>query len=253
MKSFFVVILVLVIIAGLVVGGGYVVLNFGSKADVKWAESDLDSMVSKSGVSVKNIDELNVENIARGSYKTSGSMDIDTSFTSEEFTAMVASANDEKGPLKDFKINFMDDDQLELSFSLPKDIDELIKEAGILDSLKKNDVRFIMLSMARGGTLSLTQMVVERLSGLVGGKPIYAKGTLKKAGINSVHVKIDAIKVGLIPLDRATIDTVEEITEDFVNTFLASSNAFTLEELRIEDGKLYYKGTLPKEIEGIAD
>lgn len=37
---------------------------------------------------------------------------------------------------------------------------------------------------------------------------------------------------------------------DISDTVLSSTNGFTIEELRVEDGALYYKGTLPAEIQG---
>jgi len=38
----------------------------------------------------------------------------------------------------------------------------------------------------------------------------------------------------------------------FVNRFITNSNGFSIEELRVEEGELYFKGTLPEEINGIA-
>ncbi len=44
------------------------------------------------------------------------------------------------------------------------------------------------------------------------------------------------------------ISKAEAGTIQFVNALITSDNGFSIEELRVEDGKLYYKGTLPAEI-----
>ena len=251
MKAFFKFIVVLVVIALIVAGAGYAVLSFGRKANVDWEQQDLDSMMSKTGVKVSNVSDLTVENVSSGNFKVKGTRQVDTSLTSEEFSAMVASANDESGALKDFRINFLDDGELELSFKLPPNISEILEDWGVLDLLTKNDPGFTLLSITGGSVISLTDSLIKYLSNLVENKPIYARGTLEKTGYNQVSVSIEEIRVGFIPLNRSTVDTVEEKTELFVNTFITSQNGFRIEELRIENGKIYYKGTLPSEIEGI--
>jgi len=246
--KFIAVLIIIVVILG---GAGYLLLNLGRSVDVEWTQEDLDSLVSKIGVDVKGLENLSVENIARNSYRTSGVNQVDAAITSEEFSAMVAAANDESGPLRDFKVNFMEDGELEMSFKLSPDIAELIEEAGILEDVELQSVGANYLNMTSVGSLSLTQQLVEYLSQAANNKPIYAKGTLERSGYNNVDVRIDEIRVGIVPLDRATVDLIEEKTEFFVNNFLSSDNGFRLEELRIDDGKLYYKGTLPEEITGI--
>ena len=246
--KFLAVLIILVVILG---GAGYLLLNLGRSVNVDWTQDDLDSLVSKTGVDVSGIENLNVENIARNSYTTSGVDQVDTAISSEEFSAMVAAANDETGPLRDFKVNFMDDGELEMSFKLSPEIAELIEEAGIFEEIELQSSGVSFLNMTSSGNLSLTQKLVEYLSQAVNNKPIYAKGILERSGYNTVKVKIEEIKVGFVPLDRSTLDLIEEKTEYFVNNFLSSDNGFKLEELRIDDGKLYYKGTLPKEITGI--
>lgn len=251
MKAFLKFLIILIVIVAILAGAVYVVLNFGKKVDVHWTQDDLKSWYYKTGTIVENINDLNVENIARGEYSTRGTREVDTYLTSEEFSAFVASANDEKGPLKEFKVRFSENDQFEIGFKLPPDIEALIEEAGILDVIRSKNVSVVFLSLMKGTMISLTERLVDYLAGVVSNKPIYAKGTLTKSGMNEVSVNIESVRVGSVPLNRETLDLIEEKTEFFVNTFISSTNGFRIDELRIEDGKLYYKGTLPQEIEGI--
>lgn len=51
-------------------------------------------------------------------------------------------------------------------------------------------------------------------------------------------------------MSAEVVARVETEVVNFVNRVLSSTNGFTIEELRVEDGALYYKGTLPAEIQG---
>jgi hypothetical protein len=251
MRGFLKFLVVLIVIVVIIAGIGYVVLNFGSKVDTEWTQTDLESLIGKTEANADNISDLTIVNIANGKYTVSGSNSVDTSFTDAEISAMVASANDESGPVRDFKIAFTDGDQVEMSFKLSPNVSEMMKEEGFLDTLRVNTPGLIMLSLVKGNVISLTETLVNYLMELVDNKPIYASGTLIKSDSNHVSVDIVTLKVGSLPLPESTIDTVEEKTEIFVNTFITSENGFRIDELRVEDGALYYRGTLPSEIEGI--
>jgi hypothetical protein len=59
------------------------------------------------------------------------------------------------------------------------------------------------------------------------------------------------LKVGQIPMSNEVIEKVEYETLRFVNGLLSDVNGISIEELRVENGELYYKGTLPSEIKGV--
>jgi hypothetical protein len=98
----------------------------------------------------------------------------------------------------------------------------------------------------------LTNFVVDYITSVAANKPVYASGELTKTSNNSINVRIDSLKVGRINMNEKVISRVELEVTAFVNRFITSANGFSIEELRVEEGKLYFKGTLPEEINGTA-
>jgi hypothetical protein len=82
----------------------------------------------------------------------------------------------------------------------------------------------------------------------VGGKPVYANGYLRRTSGNTVEIKITELKVGAISMSPEIISRTEYEVGIIVNGLFAPNHGFNIQELRIENGQMYYKGTVPSEI-----
>ncbi len=239
-------IFILMIIVAVLAGAAFYMLGSSNNVDVEISDDAYQSAVTKTGVNFDSINTLNLINLANNDFKTTGTIQVDESFTENELSSVISRANEGNGPIRDIRIKLLDDNKGELSFSIS---DEL---AGYLNDLDLNlQLPFSALT-GSSAYLAQTIPVGKYLSSLVNGKSIYAKGRLERTSPNSVDISIEAISVGKIPLPRATIDTIEYEVIKFVNTIISKENGFNIEELRVDEGKLYYKGTLPAEVEGIS-
>ena len=246
MKKVLVGLLVVIIIA---VAGVYVALNTGKKVDVTWNEADYDSAMQKSGVQIADIREVNLITLAKNDYAATGEVPVDASFTNSEMSAIIDKANAEGGPISDFKVAFIGDQKGEMSFKLTENFIDFIKEQNmILLPSDKMASGFWYASVA--STSSISDTVVNFITNVAANKPVYASGTLARTTDKSVSIHIESLKVGQITMSAEVVARVEEEVLQFVNTVLASTEGFEIQELRVEDGALYYKGTLPAELQG---
>lgn len=239
--------LVILIIA---VVGGYMFISTGKKVDVQWTEADYTTAYEKSSIVVADIEELNLVTLARGDFTTTGSHPVDTSFTNAEMSALIDTANANGGPISDFKVSFNGDNEGEMSFTLTDAFIDFIQEQNMVE-LKKQKLFALssLFPLASTGN-SMTDTVIKIITNVAANKPVYAKGTLMRTSDNSVSINITALQVGQLPMSEGVINKVETEVLRFVNNLITSTNGFTIEELRVEDGALYYKGTLPTEIQG---
>ena len=244
------VLLGLLIIFVLVAAGGYIFLSTGKKVDVKWDEADYNSAIEKSSVTVADIEELNLVTLARGDFTTTGTHPIEASFTNAEMSALIDTANANGGPISDFKVSFNGDNEGEMSFKLTDAFIDFIQEQNMVELQNQNLFAFSSLFPLASTGNSMTDTVIKIITNVAANKPVYAKGTLMRTSDNSVSINITALQVGQLQMSQSVINKVETEVLNFVNALLSSTNGFSIEELRVEDGALYYKGTLPTEIQG---
>lgn len=249
MKKLFVALLVIVLIAGGLYGAASIILGNGKGVDISFKDSDYTAALTKSKVNIANIEDINLMNIGNKAYTTKGTVKIEDSFTNAEMSALIDKANQNGGPIKNFRVKFLGNNQGEISFKLTSTAVDFIKN----NNLIKNTaviVSFIAPPQYSFAAITVTDFVVKYLSGIVNNKPIYAKGKLERTSANSLSLNIESISVGQVTLSADIVKRVQSATEDFVNTIISKENGFSIDELRIEDGKLYYKGTLPAEVQG---
>lgn len=246
MKKVLIGLLVVIIVA---VAGAYVALNTGKKVDVTWNETDYASAMQKTGVQIADVREVNLITLARSNYTVTGEVAVDASFTNSEMSAIIDKSNADGGPISNFKVAFVGDQKGEMSFTLTDQFVDFIKEQNmILLPSDKMASGFWYASVA--STSSISDTVVNFITNVAANKPVYASGTLARTTDKSVSIHIESLKVGQIAMSAEVIARVEEEVLQFVNTILASTEGFAIQELRVEDGALYYKGTLPAEIQG---
>lgn len=243
------VILGLIIIIALVLGGGFFALSTGKTVNVEYSEADYTSALTKSSVAIADIKEINLIALATKNYTTTGENEIDTRFSNAEMSAIIDMANAEGGPISDFRVSFNGGNSGEISFKLTDTFLDFIKEQNMI-SLPNNSHAHNLkwLPVVSAGDISDT--VINFITNVAANKPVYASGSLSRTSDKSVSVNISSLKVGQISMSAEVVARVETEVVNFVNRVLSSTNGFTIEELRVEDGALYYKGTLPAEIQG---
>jgi len=240
--------LILLILIVIVFGGSYFALNTGTAVDVDWTSEDFNSGITKSSVAINEIQEINLVTLASNNFTTSGTNSIDASFTNSEMSALIDMANADGGPISDFKVSFNGNNEGELSFKLTDTFVKFIQDQNMVQN---SSSKFAWLSyFPTASTNSISDTVIKFITNTAANKPVYAKGTLSRTTENSVSIHIESLKVGQITMGQDVVSKVENEVLRFVNNLLVSTNGFTIEELRVEDGALYYKGTLPAEIQG---
>jgi|WetSurMetagenome_2_1015567.scaffolds.fasta_scaffold00216_24 hypothetical protein len=76
--------------------------------------------------------------------------------------------------------------------------------------------------------------------------PVYLKGTLEKAGSDSVRMKIAEGSLGLIPIPADILKQGENGLEQQVNRQLSSMPGIRIDTLSIDNGQLHYTGAFPQ-------
>ena len=254
MKTSSKILLVVVVTFFVVLTSFYIALNTGPKVRTVWTEEEVVSGLEKAGIEIENIEEIDLETLAKGSFSTTGTNDIDESFTQEEMSALIASANEASGPIKDFKVAFNCDGQGEVSFRLSEGFVEFLEDQYVV-----SDFSFIKKVRADGHNStfgdtsdgSITKALIDYIVSYVDNRPVYAMGELYRDSANSVQINISSLKVGQIPMPQTVIDRVELETVRIVNSIISRDNGFHIEEMEVRDGAIYYRGTLPAEVEGV--
>ncbi len=247
MKKFFLGLLVIILLVGI---GGFVFFSTGKQVDVKWDETDYVTAVDKTSIEVADIEEINLITLARGDFTTSGTNQIESSFTNAEMSAIIDTANANGGPITNFKVAFNGNNEGEMSFKLTDAFIDFIQEQNMIQLTNQKIAYNAFLMPLASASNSASDTVIKIISSVASNKPVYAKGTLSRTNSNTVNIYISTLKVGQLTLSEDIVRKVESEVLLFVNNLLTSTNGFTIEELRVEDGALFYKGTLPAEING---
>lgn len=254
----FIVLILIVAIAGVLI------MSIGKRVSVAWSQQDFNTAIAKTKIKIPNIETISLDNLALGNFKTTGKVAINDSFTSAEVTSLIAMANDQSGPVKDVKVSLGANNTGEVGFKISKEFLDKLKDDDMFNQFLRGSqntkpttleglLGLLIRTAASAGNVKapdLTKFTVDLLTGLAGGKPIYAAGSLSRVSGNKINIKITSIKLGQIPLPESAISAVEEGVINFINTLIAPENGFDIQELRVENGQLFYRGTLPAEISG---
>ncbi|NTV89243.1 MAG: hypothetical protein HGA22_02600 [Clostridiales bacterium] len=247
MKKFLIAIVVILVLAALLFYGvPKFILGGGKNVEVAVTEQDYISGMQKINVSIPDMDAVNLINLAEKNFTAKGTVAVDSYLTNSEMSAIVTKANEKNGPIKDFKINFTGTNQGDISFELTDKAIDYFRTSEILKGMK---IPGVTLMAGTAGFISLNDFVANYISSLANNAAVFARGSLVKTGANSVSVSITELTVGSVSMSPDVISKVENGTAQFVNAIITSDNGFSIEELRVEEGKLYYKGTLPAEME----
>lgn len=81
---------------------------------------------------------INAINIINNDFKANGSNQVEAALTSEEISALVNKANQRVGPIKDVKIRFLNNNELEHVYTISDSAINHLRNSGILGSLSLN-------------------------------------------------------------------------------------------------------------------
>ena len=189
---------------------------------VKFGESDLVSYIEKAQISFEPLDnDLPPEK----SLFFEGKNNLDTSFTSEEMTAMINSDKWKYYPVSDVQVKVNKDNTAEISGVLRKDrIQGYLQAQGV--SLKE----------------------VDAIMGYIKDIPLnpifYAKGTGSVVD-NKVSLKIEQAEIGRLSIPSEFITNPGPV-EKFIEERIRFVPNFHVESFQFEDGQMKFKGTYPK-------
>lgn len=210
---------------GLVVVIGVIVLALGSMGfvpgvsdlmgtnqprdlGVSYSQIDYASGLAKvPGASVNNPEFL----CLACSYTSTGSVQVNTSFTQEEFTAMMNARNNEVGPLKEVQVKFNSDGTMEAT--------------GMIDTKGIDGV--------------------PEING-----PIYAKGKINKTSSREVTVDLESAEFGRIGVPSDQLPEAEKAVNDAIKQAFTNNPGLSVESIQIVDGAINFQGTLPKDVTG---
>jgi len=96
------------------------------------------------------------------------------------------------------------------------------------------------------GTVEASGLLVDpRITG-----PVYVKGKIDYASGRSAALKLDYAEMGKIPLPEDQAKIAEQIANDTIQKTFAQNPGLSITSITIEEGKVNFNGTLPKEVEG---
>ena len=216
--------LVLIIIIAILLGGAYFLVKSPQNIDVAWTENDYKSYQQKVSAGNEQPGNFDLASIAEGKFTSSGKKTLDVAYTSEEISSVLSKENDIKGPIRDIKVKFLSDNEGEATFILTKDIDQYITRTS------ETLLRYPFIKNSLEGT------------------PVYLKTKIDKASDNSITADIQTLSLGKISLPENVISKVESSAIPAINRMLQNYNGLSIQELKIVDGKMHFKGTIPSEI-----
>jgi hypothetical protein len=188
---------------------------------VRTTEQDLITASAKVG---RVRESLPSADSPKESMKFSGSHKVDAAFTSEEVTKTMQSRNYKYNPLSDdFQAKFNSDGSLEMSGTVLMDN---LKDYGEASNVRKDQA----------------DMILEKTNFLKTNPAFYVKA---KYSVENNKVNLDLKEAVLgrmpVPVDALPIDKIERFAEERINNI----TGLYVESLRVEDGKLKFKGTYP--------
>ena len=242
--------LVVILIVAAVAGGAYVLAGSAKQLGIQATEQDFKFGLEKTKVNVSDISLLSANNLLAHNFTAKGTNKADFSITSAEMTSLAAKANVDKSLIKDVQFKFLADNQMEMSYRISENIVDFLRKNNIITGYIYRPGMADVAMLSPFAASSVNDILINYLTTVAKNKPIYSKGKLERTSPNTIDISIETIQVGRVPLPASTVKMVESYTIGFVNALISNDNGFSIEELRIEDGQLYYKGTLPAEISG---
>ena len=96
------------------------------------------------------------------------------------------------------------------------------------------------------GTVEASGLLIDpRITG-----PIYVKGKIDSASGRNASLKLDYAEMGRLPLPSDQAKIAEDIVNETIQKTFAQNPGLNITSVSLEEGKVNFNGTLPKEVEG---
>ncbi len=226
--SFAITIVVIVFLATQIIFRG------GTAVESYWSEDDFVTVVEKLQLESEVISDYNLTNFVVGNISVEDTVGIDGYFTSEEISAFIVKANESYGPVSNVAVS-LSGERKEASFTLTTAAVDAIKDVGVV----------------RQYIQKAPEEVVDYVVKTISGKLIYTKGDIALKQSGEIDIVIDDLRIGMITVPQNIKEEVQRELAIMVNSIITPENGFSIEELRFEDGQLYYRGTVPSKLEAL--
>jgi hypothetical protein len=110
-------------------------------------------------------------------------------------------------------------------------------------------LRNAQLKFNADGTVEASGLLVD--SAING--PIYAKGRIDSVNGRSATLKLDSVTVGNVTLAGEQAKAAEQLANDMIRDTFAKNPGLSITSISIEEGKVNFSGTLPKDVSGNPD
>ena len=75
--------------------------------------------------------------------------------------------------------------------------------------------------------------------------PVYVKGAIDSFTSRSVNLRLDKAEVAGVGVGADQLQQAQDMANSYINQYIAQTPGISIEDIRIEDGKLKFKGTFP--------
>ncbi len=144
-------------------------------------------------------------------YESSGSIPTKTTFTSEEFSAMLNKRNSDTGFVDDIQVKFNPDGTVELS--------SLINTLGLEG--------------------------IPEING-----PIYAKGKIKDYSKRGLELDLETAEFGRMGVPEDQLPQVEDVVNALIEQTFVQNPGLSINTIAVTAGGIMFDGTLPESVEG---
>ncbi|MEM4397422.1 MAG: hypothetical protein QW757_02220 [Candidatus Woesearchaeota archaeon] len=197
---------------------------------IKYTEKDLISAQQKSGIIKKDLPE---NTLIENSIYYTGKNNIDNYFTSQELTAWANSPHWKYYPLKDVQIRINNDNTAEVSGKI---------KTSVLDNYKKS--------------INLKDEEADKALDYIKylqNPSFYAKGKVEIKN-NNVELDYEKIKINNFEIPKEYDNKIESTSTRLlfkIRNSVKGLDVLDVKEMKLENGNLIFKGTLPKEEYGL--
>ena len=215
-----------VIVAVLIVAGIFGVKMLINAVQPKLTENSKNDVISfYDKLGLENDDNTpSVEDIMRGNYIATGTIHVDTVFTSEEITSVLNDTAGSSDLFENISVKFVNNDEIEVVANISDEIDEIYE---LIPELENFDFAIEMIKNTA----------------------ITYKGKVEYDQENGFSFDVDKLKVGAISLPKKLIVENKDSLETQFNQIISNIQGLNIESVDFEDNNMKFVGDIPAELD----